>query len=101
MSGIRKSYLESVSYLMKSFPCVVILGARQVGKTTFLKSVRPDSPFFDLEKQSDFQLISSDPDFFLATQQVTGSSNPRVNAIGDPLSSLPPNASPNGLGTLV
>ncbi len=69
MSEERITYVNSISYLLRNFPCVVLLGARQVGKTTLLKSVKPDAPFFDLEKQTDFHQVSSDPDFFLETQQ--------------------------------
>jgi predicted AAA+ superfamily ATPase len=43
-----------------------VLGARQIGKTTLLKRVRPESPFYDLEKQATFQTIKEDPDFFLS-----------------------------------
>lgn len=46
---------------MANFPAVVVLGARQVGKSTLIKQVLPDAVFFDLEKDSDFQRISDDP----------------------------------------
>lgn len=65
MSRLKRAALFSVQYLLKRFPCVAALGARQVGKTTLLKQVFPEAPFFDLEKQSDFQRIARDPEFFL------------------------------------
>ena len=47
------------------FPVVAILGARQCGKTTLSKSLRPDWLYIDLENPSDFQRVMNDPEFFL------------------------------------
>lgn len=47
------------------FPVVVIVGARQSGKTTLTKKCRPDWLYIDLEKPSDFNRIDADPEFFL------------------------------------
>ncbi|MGR3303927.1 MAG: ATP-binding protein [Candidatus Scalindua sp.] len=66
MHGIKRTALKSVHFLLKHFPCVGILGTRQVGKTTLLKQALPEAPFFDLEKRSDFERIQRDPDFFLS-----------------------------------
>jgi predicted AAA+ superfamily ATPase len=66
MHEIKRTAQTSILYLLKHFPCVAVIGARQVGKTTLLKQVLPDNPFFDLEKRSDFDRISRDPDFFLS-----------------------------------
>ncbi|MCY4644995.1 MAG: AAA family ATPase [Bacteriovoracales bacterium] len=70
MSRIKRSSLKSIAYLMEKFPLVAILGARQVGKTTLLKELRPKTPFFDLERSEDFARIERGPDFFL--QQFEG-----------------------------
>ena len=48
------------------FPCVALIGSRQCGKTTMLKTLPGDWKTFDLEKQSDFQSITQDPDLFFA-----------------------------------
>jgi len=37
------------------FPCTAVIGPRQCGKTTLLKSLPREWKIFDLEKQSDFQ----------------------------------------------
>lgn len=66
MYGIKRTCIESIHYLLKHFPCVAIVGARQVGKTTLLKQVLPDVPFFDMERRQDFERIKRDPDFFLS-----------------------------------
>lgn len=46
---------------MKSYPAVVLIGARQVGKSTLLKQVCPQAKFFDLENDQDFLLAENDP----------------------------------------
>lgn len=51
--------------MMDHFPCVAIIGARQVGKSTLMHQLLPDAPFYDLEKESDFARITRDTEFFL------------------------------------
>lgn len=51
--------------MMEHFPCVAIIGARQVGKSTLMHQLLPDAPYFDLERESDFTRISRDTEFFL------------------------------------
>lgn len=48
------------------FPCVAILGPRQCGKTTLLKSLPKDWQSFDMEKSADYQDVARDPDLFLS-----------------------------------
>ena len=71
MPDLRKTCKNTIQTLLKNFPCIAILGARQVGKTTILKQTLPNAPFFDLEKANDFERIQSDPDFFLSQYQDT------------------------------
>lgn len=66
MPDIKRASIPSIHYLLNNFPCVAILGARQIGKTTLLKQLLPKAPLFDLEKQADYQRIQRDPDFFLS-----------------------------------
>lgn len=66
---LQRSLIKKIKESLKNFPCVVILGARQVGKTTLLKMVLPNAKFFDLEKISDFDYINSDPELFLDNQK--------------------------------
>lgn len=47
--------------LLKLFPCVAILGPRQCGKSTLVKSIGREWKYYDLESPDDYQLISSDP----------------------------------------
>ena len=66
MHEIKRSANKAVHTLLDMFPCVAILGARQVGKSTLARQIFPKQPFFDLERQSDYDRISRDPDFFLS-----------------------------------
>ena len=53
---------DHILELLKNFPAVVVLGARQVGKSTLLKALLPDAKFFDLERRSDYQRVCDDPE---------------------------------------
>lgn len=55
--------------MMNNFPCLALIGARQVGKTTIIQGLKPGKKIFDLERQNDFELITRDPDFFLKTER--------------------------------
>ena len=50
--------------LMAKFPALAIIGARQVGKTTLAKMVGHDFIYVDLEKPSDYDRVTRDPEFF-------------------------------------
>lgn len=47
------------------FPVVAIIGARQCGKTTLAKTLKPDWLYIDLERPTDFNRIDIDAEFFL------------------------------------
>lgn len=65
MSYMRRDIEQSIHYLLQHFPAIVVLGARQVGKSTLLRHVLPDAAFFDLERDSDFQRVNDDPALLL------------------------------------
>lgn len=69
MHDIIRTATSSVKDLLVRFPCVAVVGARQVGKTTLLKQAIPGSPLFDMEKRSDFERVYRDPNFFLSQYQ--------------------------------
>jgi len=52
---------DKVNTLLEMFSVVAIVGPRQCGKSTFVKNLRPDWKYYDLESPDDYQLISSDP----------------------------------------
>ncbi len=57
---------DKIVKLLTMFPVVAIVGPRQCGKSTFVKNLRPDWKYYDLESPDDYQLISSDPVAFFA-----------------------------------
>ncbi len=70
---MKRAYEILVKEYLEFFPCVALLGPRQCGKTTLLESFMPEWKIIDLEKQSDFQIISQDPDlFFRLNPEKTG-----------------------------
>jgi predicted AAA+ superfamily ATPase len=54
---------ERLRHLWKQFPAVLILGARQVGKTTLARETFPQVPYFDLEEPSLRLRFADDPTF--------------------------------------
>jgi len=69
--AIQHAYVErhisqKLEKLFKHFPCVVVLGARQVGKSTLLQHVFPDIPVVVFDPVQDIQNARQDPDLFLA-----------------------------------
>ncbi len=56
-AGLLDSYLQL-------FPCVALLGVRQCGKTTLLRTLPPAWKHYDLERQADHEVITRDPDAF-------------------------------------
>ncbi|MFZ4084447.1 MAG: ATP-binding protein [Vampirovibrionia bacterium] len=66
MSATLKRDLEkTIKELLQDFPCVVLLGARQVGKSTLLKKVLPNAEFVDLERKDTLEMLSAEPELFL------------------------------------
>ncbi len=61
---MNRNLLNKLNKLLAVFPVVVILGARQCGKTSLCKMARPDWEYFDLERASDRRLIESDMELF-------------------------------------
>lgn len=65
MSGYNRVYLKKIKELLKAFPCVALLGARQVGKTTLMRKILPAAQVIDLEYEQDFQRLTHDIGYFL------------------------------------
>jgi len=73
---MKRLYEALIEGYLAEFPCVVILGPRQCGKTTLLGTLGASWHRFDLERQNDFEVVSRDPDLFLRL-------NPRHIAIDE------------------
>jgi predicted AAA+ superfamily ATPase len=61
-----------VRALWKQFPAVLILGARQVGKTTLARQTFPRLPYVDLEEPRLQALFAADPAFQLEEREDGG-----------------------------
>ena len=61
---MNRNLTKRVEQLLTQFPIVAIIGARQVGKTTLVKSLRPTWRYIDMQKPSDQERILSDPEIF-------------------------------------
>lgn len=61
---MKRIYESLLREYLTFFPCVALIGPRQCGKTTLLSCLSKDWKVFDLEKQSDFQVLSQDTDLF-------------------------------------
>lgn len=65
MTDITRNLQAEVVELLKLFPVVAILGARQSGKTTLAQMATNNTwSYFDLEKGDDYDFITKDFSFF-------------------------------------
>src|SRR5438132_863039 len=64
MIGMKRIYESLLFSYLRMFPCVAIIGVRQCGKTTLLKSLPEGWKSFDLERRADHETVSRDPDAF-------------------------------------
>jgi len=56
----RPHLIDSINHKLEKFPCVILLGLRQVGKTTISKSLFvSDVKYLDLEKPKDKYLLEA------------------------------------------
>jgi predicted AAA+ superfamily ATPase len=63
---LKRHFSERLRRLLRTFPIVCVLGARQCGKTTFIKAALPKWRYLDLEKPSDAVRFTEDPESALA-----------------------------------
>ena len=66
---IERSLQKDIEKLTKAFPAIVVLGPRQVGKTTLIKQVvkksKRKSLYLDLERTSDYETLKRDAQEYL------------------------------------
>jgi len=60
--------MDRLRHLAARFPAVLILGARQVGKTTLARATFPDHAYVDLEAPRAQELFSADPAFQITSR---------------------------------
>jgi len=63
---IHRLITNRIKKLFQNFPCVVVTGARQVGKSTLLKNIYPDIPMVVFDPIHDIQNARKDPELFLS-----------------------------------
>ena len=59
---LQRHFSARLRELLRLFPVVCILGPRQCGKTTFVKTALPKWQYLDLEKPSDSTQLTQDPE---------------------------------------
>jgi uncharacterized protein len=64
MQGMQRSYEALLQHYLNIFPCVAVIGVRQCGKTTLLRTLQESWKHFDLERRADYEVVSRDPDAF-------------------------------------
>ncbi len=62
---LKRHFAGRLKTLLKNFSIVTVLGPRQCGKTSFVRSELPGWKYFDLERPSDASLFSGDPEAML------------------------------------
>jgi predicted AAA+ superfamily ATPase len=74
--------------LWAQFPAVLILGARQVGKTTLARAAFPKLPYADLQEPATRALFAQDPTFQLESRERSGLILDEAQAVPDVFDAL-------------
>lgn len=64
MDYIDRALTGRFRSLLRTFPCVLVLGPRQCGKSTFVRHVLPRWKHIDLERPADYGLLEADLEGF-------------------------------------
>lgn len=64
MKYIGRQLAERLTSLLRSFPAVLLVGPRQCGKSTLARHALPEWTHLDLERPSDFALLTADLEGF-------------------------------------
>ena len=70
MPSLKRSAIKSIRELLKLFPCVAILGARQVGKSFLLKQLFPKTRIYDFEDEDDLSLAQASVKTFIQSSDI-------------------------------
>jgi len=72
MKIIKRNIYDTLIKSSKSYPVVTIIGPRQSGKTTLIRDVFKDKPYFNLEDPEKREIIKADPRKFFNGCDSTG-----------------------------
>jgi len=65
MKSLPRKAAGRLAQLLRDFPVVLVVGPRQCGKTTLVRSACPEWEMLDLERPSDLAVVSADVEGFL------------------------------------
>lgn len=85
---IPRELSPQISALLGQYPIVTVLGPRQSGKSTLVKSLFPKMRYVNLEAPDDRQLIAKDPRAFLSSLDASGTIIDEVQRLPELLSYL-------------
>ena len=66
---LRRIAEDRLRALWSAFPAVLVLGARQAGKTTLARTVLPEALYCDLEEPGTRELFSEDPTYQIESRE--------------------------------
>jgi len=66
MKNVTRDQAAALERLLRTFPAVLVVGPRQSGKSTLVRTTLPDWRLVDLERPSDLALVEADLEGFLA-----------------------------------
>ena len=58
---IKRTLEHKIKDALKSFPVVLVTGPRQSGKTTLVRSIFPDKPYYSFENLDAREIANADP----------------------------------------
>lgn len=85
---IKRDAEKKLKRLAEEFPAVSVIGPRQSGKTTLVRSVFPDKPYVLLEDPDTRAFAKEDPRSFLAQYEQTGAIMDEVQRVPELFSYL-------------
>lgn len=70
MPVLKRTAVNSIRELLKLFPCVAILGARQAGKSFLLRQLFPEKRIYDFEDEDDLNLAQLSVKTFVQSSDI-------------------------------